>query len=262
MQLAAELFAHRALIWRRTRADLRYRYSATAFGWLWTVFHPLALIATYSLIFGVFFSREMKEIDTPFAIFLCAGLLPWLSLTGCITQASLAFKKNRAFLKKLPVHESVYVGQVALTATIEMCISLGLLIIVALACGVVPTWTWLLLPVPLTALMVLGFGVGLAIGTCNVFVPDIGEVLPLALRVSMWLVPVVFPFYFYEDIGIGWLVSLFPPTPAIYSARELLIMGNVPALGEWIGMVAWAAAAFAMGQAVLNRLRGELRDVL
>jgi lipopolysaccharide transport system permease protein len=151
---------------------------------------------------------------------------------------------------------------VALTAAVEMAISLGLLIAVALCFGVGPSAAWLLLPFPLLALMLLGFGMGLAVGTWCAFLPDVGEVVPVVLRVSMWLVPVVLPFAVYADHGFGWVVSALPPTPALFAVREILIGGRVPGPLEWALMAAWAAAACALGGAVLERLRPELRDVL
>jgi len=260
MQLAAQLYEHRALVWRRAATDLRYRYSATTFGLLWTILHPLALIATYSIVFGMIIKRQ--AVGAPFPIVLCAGLLPWQALTECITRSCQAFLQNKAYLKKLPVPEPVYIGQVVVSAAVGLGISMSLLLLATIAVGVGPSWTWLLLPIPVISLLCLGFGIGLALGTLNAFVRDIGEVVPVALRVGMWLVPVIFPFSFYDRAGFGWIVELMPPTPALYAIRELLVYGTTPGWATWVGMLAWVAVAWLVGTTVLRRLRAEIRDVL
>jgi len=261
MQLLAQLNDHRNLIWKRTAADLRYRYAATSFGLLWSVLHPLALILTYSLVFSLVMDRGAVG-GVPFPVFLCAGLLPWLGLTECVIKSCSVFRVNRAYLKRLPVPESVYVGQVALSATINMAISMVLLIVAALIVGVGPYWTWCLIPLPLMALMTIGFGVGLAVGTVNAFLPDIGEIVPVVMRIGMWAVPIILPFSVYENGGVGPVVAAMPPTPAIFAVRDLLAYDTVSGPWVWVGMAVWAVSACWLGAWVLHKLSPEIRDVL
>src|SRR3954462_9223136 len=178
------LYHYRGLIWRNAVADLRHRYAGTGLGLFWNVVHPLALIGVYSLVFTGIFKGQLLERPVPgvgkqfyFLLYLCAGLLPWLAFSECVTRGTNAFAENAAYLKKLPIPEQVFVAQTAASATLGLGISFSLLLIVSLGFGHRPTVWWLLLPIPLVALQALGFALGLLCGTLNVFFRDIGQLL-------------------------------------------------------------------------------------
>ena len=258
------LLHYQRFIWTRAMADLRHRYAGTGLGLVWNVVHPLAMIAIYSVIFTTIMpAPKLEGIDSSFAytLYLCSGLLPWLALAECVTRGTGAFIDNGPYLKKLPVPEQVFVAQSAASATLGLLVSFSLLIIISLALGLQPTWTWLLLPIPLAAMQIFGFGVGLVLGTLNVFLRDVGQLLTIGLQVAMWTVPIVY----VADYLPAWLrgVMMFHPLMPILSAiRELFLYGTVPGATTWLLMAGWSLIAVILGAAVFSRLRTEIRDVL
>ncbi len=252
------LWQYQRFIWTRAMTDLRHRYAGTGLGIVWNVVHPLALIGLYSVIFtSLMKTPPLPGLESKFAytLYLCSGFLPWLAFAECVTRGSGAFLENATYLKKLPVPEQVFVAQTAASATLGLLISFSLLLIISLALGLKPAWTWLLLPLPLITLQLLGFGVGLIIGTLNVFLRDIGQLLTISLQVVMWTLPIVYVANHHAFV-------FHPLYPALHGTRELFLYGRVPDVGLWAAMVGWALASLGAGWVVFRKLRSEIRDVI
>jgi lipopolysaccharide transport system permease protein len=258
------LLQYQRFIWVRAVTDLRHRYAGTGLGIVWNVVHPLALIAIYSIIFTTLMpAPRLEGIPSTFSypLYLCSGFLPWLAFAECVTRGTGAFLENGTYLKKLPVPEQVFVAQTAASATLGLLVSFSLLVAISLALGLRPTWTWVLLPVPLVAMQVMGFGVGLVLGTVNVFLRDVGQLLAIGLQVALWTVPVVY----VVDHLPAWLqraMAFHPLMPAMSAIRSLFLYGRAPDAMTWGLMAMWAIVAVGVGGWVFSRLRTEIRDVL
>ncbi len=256
-------------IWQSALAELRHRYAGTGLGLFWNVLHPIALIAVFSFVFGVILQQNARPDNAipgvagrfQFVLYLCAGLLPWLAFSECVTRGCNAFAENAAYLKKLPIPEQVFVAQTAASATLGLLISFGLLVLASLLLGLRPTWHWLLLPIPLIAVQSIGFGLGLLCGTLNVFFRDIGQLVGVVLQLVMWTVPVV---YVLPDFSpaLTALSRLHPLLPPLEGIRDLFLFGRLPELWAWAGMIAWPAAVLAVAWVAFSKLRREIRDLL
>lgn len=242
--------------------ELRHRYSATGMGFAWHIIHPLTMIGLYSIIFGVFLERAFEGLNAPYPLFLCAGLIPWFAFSESLTNGLDSFRANAAYLKRLPVPEQAFIAQTALTSTLHLGISFTLLLCAALVFGHTPTWHWLLIPVPLLLMQGAAFGIGLTLGTLNVFFPDINQFVQLLIRFAFWLAPILFPFSFFEQHGLGLLALLNPVTVFLLAVRDLFISGALPSVETVAGMLFWTVGSVAVGFSVLNALRSEIRDQL
>ena len=254
---------YRAFIWNSAIHDLRYRYVGSAIGVFWNILIPLAQILIYTAVFSAIMPVRLpgSGATNAFAIYLCAGLLPWLGFSECITRGTHCFLENANYLKKLPIPEQVFVAQNAVSATLSLGVSMALLLAVAFALGSNLTWAWLSVAPLVLLLQCVGFGLGLILGSLNVFFRDIGQVLPIALQMWMWLTPIVY------------LKEILPPAlqrlqafniayPFVDSLHGAIMQGTWPALSSWGWMFCWALTAPLIGYVILRRLRPEIRDVL
>lgn len=257
------LYTYRRFIWQRSLLDLRVRYASTGLGIVWNLLNPLLMIGTYTFVFSVILRQTYaRNPEVPYAIFLCCGLIPWTTFSDCVTRGAACFRANAPYLSKLPIPEQVFVAETALTATLNLAIAFGLLVIVSMLFGHKPQMSWLLLPIPLILLQAMGFGIGLAVGTINVFFRDVEQLIPLALRLGMWLAPVIYPLSNVPHKGLTTLMKLHPATPAMEAVHLIFLDGEIPSWGWWAAMVGWVIAALTAGFVVLHLLRREIRDVL
>ncbi|MCB0303682.1 MAG: hypothetical protein KDI38_07885, partial [Calditrichaeota bacterium] len=87
-------FAHRVrrngyMIRSMVNRYIRERYVGSFLGIFWSVLHPLTQIAIYYLIFSVILKTRLgpEYAGTSFALWLVAGLLPWLFFGEVLTSS-------------------------------------------------------------------------------------------------------------------------------------------------------------------------------
>src|SRR6202795_3656315 len=93
-----ELIAHREilliLIWR----DLKTRDRGSVLGFLWTFLNPLLLMIIYSLVLSVYMRVEMHAC----AIFVVAGLLPWIWFASAMLAGASSIVDSGTLIKRVP----------------------------------------------------------------------------------------------------------------------------------------------------------------
>ncbi|MGO4816452.1 ABC transporter permease, partial [Cupriavidus sp. 2MCAB6] len=125
-----------------------HRYAGTSIGIVWHVIQPLSTIALFSFIFaGLFPSRPGTGAGVNPALYITAGMLPWLAFSDCINRCVTSLVDNAHYLRKLALPEIVFVARTATTAAMMMLISLGLIAVTAILFGILPHWSWLTVPV-------------------------------------------------------------------------------------------------------------------
>lgn len=257
------LYHHRKYIWQNAWGDLRHRYAGSVMGILWNIVIPLSQILIFSLIFTKIMVIRLSNLPSHFAfpIYLCSGFIPWISFSECILRGANSFSENAHFLRKMPIPEQVFVAQTALSSTMSLFISLGLLLIVAWVMGIAPSWFWLFLPLIAILFQGFGFGLGLLFSILNVFFRDISLLLGLLVQIWMWMTPVVYPETILPDTFLIYL-RYNPAYPFIKAIRDVFLFARVPESWIWWVMIGWALGIPAIGYLILRKLRPEIRDVL
>jgi ABC-type polysaccharide/polyol phosphate export permease len=255
--LLAGLFKYRQFIWRHALSDLRHRYAGTGMGIAWNVIHPLGVIAIYSIVFSTIMNPHLPGHPGKLAytIYLCSGFFPWLAFSDCVTRGCNSFLHNANYLKKLPIPEQVFVAQNAVTSSVSLLINFTLLLVIAMVLGVHPTWHWLLLPIPLLLFQAAGFGIGLLLGTLNVFFRDVGEWTTITLQLAMWTLPIVY-------VSSNMLLRWHPLMPPLSAVRDLFLNARTPDASTWLAMFAWPVIIVFIAAIFLRQLRSQIRDVL
>lgn len=157
------LYHHRKYILQNTWNDIRHQYVGSGMGVIWNVISPLAQIPVYTIIFAKIMSIKLSDISSEFAfpLYLCSGFLPWIAFSECVSRGANSFLENANYLKKMPIPDQVFVAQTAMSASISLFISLGLLFGLAVIMRYPPTWLWLILPLVTILFQGFGFGLGL-----------------------------------------------------------------------------------------------------
>ena len=257
------LYYHRKYILQNAWNDLRHRYAGSGMGVIWNIISPLAQILVYTVVFTKLMSIKLPDINSEFAfpLYLCSGFLPWIAFSECVLRGANSLLENANYLKKMPIPEQVFVAQTAMSATISLFISLGLLFVLAIIMKYPPTWLWLILPLLAVLLQGFGFGLGLLFSTINVFFRDIGQVLGIMVQIWMWTTPVVYPETILPE-GLKIYMKFNPAYPFIHAIREVFLYDRLPANWMWWVMIVLAFGVPALGYVVLRKLRPEIRDVL
>jgi ABC-type polysaccharide/polyol phosphate export permease len=247
-----ELWARRELVGALASRDLQIRYRGSVFGLLWSLMHPLVLAAVYLVAF-----RYVIRIPIPnYALFLLAGLLPWIFVASSLGMAATSIVDQGQLIKKLSFPREVL--PIATVVSQFVHFAVGYLAVVpplaAYSVGLGPSV--LLVPVLMVLLALFTCGLALAMATAQVYLRDTRHLLDVALQVWFWLTPVVYSL----DLVPARFRPLFMLNPLalfLTAFRDATLLKTAPPIGETILLSLLTTAVFVAGYAVF--LRGQRR---
>lgn len=242
------------------------RYRGTSFGLLWSLLHPLVMLAVYVFVFKVVFEAKWPGLgsDTDglgFALALFVGVIVHGILAEAVTKAPTLILANQNLVKKVvfPLDTLVW----ALMGSALFHASLCLLILFAAhlsSTGMVPMQI-LWFPVILLPLSMLSLGVAWLLASLGVFLRDVQQVAGVLATVLMFLAPVFYPLSALPEAYRQWLF-LNPVTYPTEALRAALFLGQAPQASALLLYSCIALAVMLAGYAVFQRTRRGFADVL
>ena len=117
--------------------------------------------------------------------------------------------------------------------------------------------------IPLTLIVVVfALGIGLILGVMNVFLRDIGQLVPIIIQMWFWLTPIVYPVSIIPE-SYHHLLNLNPMYPITDAYQQILVYGAVPTLDGGLATTAIIALVLILLSLFLfRRASAEMVDVL
>lgn len=267
------------------RKDLKVKYKNSALGFLWSLANPLLYLA----VFGVVFTKFLKNGIPDFWVLFMSGLLVWnffnlstLSATGSVIGNANLVRKVRFPRVVLPLSSIGFAG-------VHFLLQMGVLLVALLAFHRQTFGPQLLLWLP-AFLVAVVFTVGMALlaSSLNVRYRDVEHLLEIALIAWFWLTPIVYSVTQAKTELLGrfhnllWYAYMGNPMTAVVTAMQRAIYRTptvrlttnhqlYPALAadgygfylKWLaidGLV--SVAVLAVGLWVFRRLEGDFAEEL
>lgn len=174
--------------------DFKSRFVRSKIGGLWLVLHPLAMVLIYALILSALLKAKLPDADTIYAypIYLTAGILAWNVFSESVGKSLTIFVDNANLIKKVAFPKLALPVIAAGTVTLNNLVLLFAIFIVFAFLGHFPGVQVLWLPILFFVTVMFGMAVGLILGILNVFIRDIGQIVPVILQFGFWLTPIVY----------------------------------------------------------------------
>jgi lipopolysaccharide transport system permease protein len=253
---------YRRYIFVNALSEVRTRYAGTSLGVIWHIAYPLTIVLVLGAVLsGAVVSRNPRLSTLGAGLSIACGLLPWLAFSDALSRGTNSLIEHSLYLRKLAIPEEVYIAKSIAASSIYFAILLCFLVILVICDGRTPSVLFILLPVISVLLLLVAFGAALTLAPLNVLMRDIGQTLPLLLQLGMWLSPILYPAELMPH-GLGVLQKLNPFSPFLAAFRSVVVENQIPGLGIWLAMLAWATGACAVGAVFIQRTRHELRDYL
>jgi lipopolysaccharide transport system permease protein len=174
------------LVWR----DLKVRYKQTAFGALWALIQPLALMLVFTLVLGNV--EGIAPGDVPYALFTLTALVPWTLFAQSLIGSSDSLVAAANVLQKVYFPRVLLPVAAVGSYVVDYLIGMVLLAVLMVVMGTPPTLAALWV-VPLTALAIvasLAFGIWLS--AVNVRYRDVRYAVPFLVQVWLFASPIAY----------------------------------------------------------------------
>ncbi|MFN3414306.1 MAG: ABC transporter permease [Thermoanaerobaculum sp.] len=240
-----EVWVHRRLVLTLAGRAVKARYAGSVLGLAWAILEPLLQFALFLLVFGVFLGlRGLAPAGTSFALWLLAGLIPFLLLQEGWVRAAGVFRAHAGLVKHVPVPLSVLLASELLAVLARHAVTLTVLVMVAGGMGQLqPSRLPFFLGGVVLALVFL-LGGSLWLATAGAYLPDMVPVTSTVMGFLLYLTPILYPLSVVPE---RWrqLAALNPLFGVVEILRCFLVGGNVS-----------LAAAVSCGVAALLLLGG------
>ena len=261
--MSKAVWDYRYFILSSIKNDIVSKFSSSKLGFLWLIINPLAQVTIFALILSNVLSAKLPGITNKYsyAIYLMAGLLPWLLCSEIINRCLNMFIEKADLMKKInfpritiptiAVGSSLFNNLLLLSAVLAIFLILGHTITFAIF------WIFPLLLI----LTLFSLSIGLILGIINIFIRDVSQVVPIAMQMLFWVTPIVYPRNIIPADYQPWL-KLNPIFPIISSYQDVLIYGKNPSIATILIMGAIVLTMTILSLIIFRRASPEIVDVL
>jgi len=194
----------------------------------------------------------------PYAVFVYAGMLPWLFLQACINNGGMSLVSQQQLLTKIYMPRLFMPTASVGSALVDMGLSTIVFVAMMMVMGVAPSvHVWAVIPLLLLAIITgLGFAYLLSAATVNY--RDLRFLIPFFSQILMWMSGAMYPPRIF-DKHENWLI--INPFYGIIAAFRSAILGepwNFTALAVSIVMV---IAIFIFGLFYFRKAERRFADI-
>jgi len=242
--------------------DFKTRLSHTRFGVAWVMLQPLAQVLIVATMLSNVLDARLSGSQNKYAyvVYLMAGTACWTLFTEIVQRCMTVFIDNGSLLKKIQFPRIALPAVVVGIASINNLAYLAIVLSILPVLAVYPAVDYLWLPLLMAMTIGLAAGIGLFLGTLNVFARDIGQVMSVLIQFWFWVTPIVYPLSIVPPAFRSTL-ALNPVLPLVVGYQNVLLYRTAPpAQLKWLVLVVLVVLAAAMF--VFRRASSEMVDVL
>jgi ABC-type polysaccharide/polyol phosphate export permease len=270
-----EALSSRELLVNLTMRELRGKYKGTILGWSWSMLNPLATMAVFTVVFGVFLRVQPTTGAgglSNYALFLLCGLLPWNFLSQSMTAGMSALISNTNLIQKTYFPRQVLVIATVLAIFVSFMIEMVVLCVAFLFFGSVP-FPWIMPTFVLMCMLAFfAMGIALLLSVANVYFRDSVHFVNIALQIWFYATPILYPLSYVESaVPPGsraeslHLLDIYLANPMVgyvEAFRALLYEHRVPDVKTIAYLAVASAVAMTVGGLLFRRLEGRLAEEL
>ncbi|KZK25769.1 MULTISPECIES: ABC transporter permease [Delftia] len=258
------LWAYRGFVWSSVMREFHGKYRESLLGAFWSVANPLTMIIIYTVVFGQLMRPTLpghEQMPFAFSIYLCAGVTTWGLFSEMLMRLNSVFLEHGNLIKKSNFPRICLPVIVTISSLINFGIVFFLYLVFLAIIGHWPGWSLLAL-IPLLALQLLfTLGLGVLLGTLNVFFRDVGQLTGVVLQFWFWLTPIVYTLPALPQ-QVRDAMRFNPMHPLIAAYQQIFLDKTTPDFGSLLPLCGLTMIFIFMGaKFFLNRV-GELVDEL
>jgi ABC-2 type transport system permease protein len=263
------LWRTRGILWLLIRRELKVRYASSKYGYIWTILDPLLSCMVFWLIFGVIFAGARDDgVETPYIVFLIAGYLPWMAISGSITDSARSLSSEAKLVRSANLPRELWLLRVIGAKCCELILSIPVLLVFMLGfwlAGDPVGFSKNVVFLPLAfALMVLPLvGIGLALAPLCVLFKDLIRIVRIVVRLLFYMTPILYGSSRVTDQleaeGLNWINHLYflNPFVAVIDLYRAALSSNPLPSWQDVGIsLTVSTVLVVVGITIFRRLEG------
>lgn len=124
------LFENRSLLRDFVVRDLKARYVGSSMGFFWSVIFPLINLCVFTFVFRIIlktrWSDEQGALEV--ALVMLAGIIVWTAFAESVSRCTNCLVDNSNLLQKVVFPASVFPAYITISAILNMCIGLPIVL--------------------------------------------------------------------------------------------------------------------------------------
>lgn len=236
IRLLRDYWHNRFLIKQLVIREVYGRYQGTHLDFLWVVLEPLIMLAVYTVVFRVIFSRHWYSEDEStleFSIILFSGLLVFNFFRETINSAPKLVLRNTNYVKKVVFPLEILPLVSVLSGFYHFCVSLIILTVMYVVVYGNLHIEILYIPLIIFPYIFILIGASLFLASVGVFFRDIAQIIGMVVMATLFLSAIFYPIESIPEKYQLW----FHLNPVAFTADQLrgaVIWGRAP---QWQWML-------------------------
>lgn len=256
-------YQHSYMIRSMVVRDIRARYIGSFLGFFWTIIHPITQIIIYYFIFSVILRIRLgpEYGGTNFAVWLIAGILPWLFFAEVVTRSPTAVLEQSSIITKTVFPSELLPVTSLITAIINHLIGMVFFIGFLLVSGYGISLNILLIIPIFFAIGIFALGIAWALSALNVFLRDIGQIVGVLVSIWFFITPIIYPLNAIPE-NYQKVYGLNPMLHMIEAYRSALLGKTNLNIESLPYIMIPVLVAFILGGLIFKKLKSAFANVL
>lgn len=184
-----DLFNYRELFFILAWRDVTVRYKQTTAGAAWAIIQPLMSILIMTLIFG---RLAGLQSTAPYAIMVCAGMLPWTFFSNSLSMASQSVVNNANLISKIYFPRLIVPTSSVVVSFVDFLVACTILAALMVWYHFAPTWRLIALPALMALAIAAALGPGFILTALTVRYRDFRIIIPFIVQFGIYACGVPF----------------------------------------------------------------------
>jgi lipopolysaccharide transport system permease protein len=254
-----ELWRYRAICLVLFRRNLMVRYRQTVVGAAWSLIQPIALMALFTVFFGLL--ARVPTDGLPFAVFFYLGLMPWQMVAKILNEGASSVTTNAGLVTRVYFPRAYFPISVALGSLVDLALAGGALAILLFIFNIVPGKAIIAVPVLVAVAWVTALGVSFWLSAINVAYRDISQMLPFLTQLWMFGSPIIYPSSLVPQ-AYRLLYFLNPIALVVEGFRWAFAQAPAPPLEAWVVGIGVAILVAVSGYLFFRRREPYFADII
>ncbi len=226
MHTLAETWHWRAQIWHLAVIDLMKTVRGAALGWLWLFIKPAIYVFVFWFAISIGLRAGHTSGDYPYILWLVCGLIPWFFMRDMINTGSNVYHRYSYLVNKMKFPLLAISCFYALSQLIIYLVSMAIILVVALICGVHIGLEIVQLPFIIVFMYLFWVCWSVLTSPLSAISKDFANLVRVLSTPLFWLSGII---YDVSSLGIDWLQAIlaFNPVTTFAQVHRLAICDGV-----------------------------------